>query len=101
MHQTITCKLKSSEKDFSRQFYPQNCDCAIFVPKIYPWLASQFNFCKLSPYDQAKELNDFQFYYFPFKPEKTQMKIYAVLNHFSIWLAEYVFNILESVYAWS
>ena len=43
MHQIITCKLKSSEKDFSRQFYPQNCDFAIFAPNIYTWLASQFN----------------------------------------------------------
>ena len=32
MHQTITCKLKSSEKDLTRQFYPQNCDFAIFLP---------------------------------------------------------------------
>ena len=43
MHQTITCKLKSSEKDFSRQFYPLYCDFDMFVPKIYPWLAIQFN----------------------------------------------------------
>ena len=29
---------------------------------------------KSSPYEQAKELNDFQFYYFPFKPEKNTNK---------------------------
>ena len=39
--------------------------------------------CKSSLYEQPKEFNDFQFYYFPFKPEKTQIKIFAFLNHFS------------------
>ena len=43
MHQTILHKLKYSEKIFSQLFYPLNFDFAIFVPKIYTWLASQFN----------------------------------------------------------
>ena len=84
MHQTITCKLKSSENDFPRQFYLQNCDFAIFCPNM-TGKSIQFA-AKSSPYVQAKEFNDFQFYYFPFKPKKknTQIKIYiCFLNHFS------------------
>ena len=51
-----------------------------FIPKIVilPFLSQKFTLdwqvnsicCNSSPYDQAKEFNDFQFYYFPFKPEK-------------------------------
>ena len=38
--------------------------------------------CKSSPYEQAKEFHDNQFYYFPFKPKKNkQNKTYAFLNH--------------------
>ena len=75
MHPTITCKLNLVKKDFSRQFYPQNYDFAIFVPKFYAW-DWQVNSvcCKSSLYEQAKEYNEFQFYYFPFKPENTQIK---------------------------
>ena len=44
MHLTIKCKLKCSEKkDFPRHLNAQNYDFAIFVPKIYTWLTSQFN----------------------------------------------------------
>ena len=43
MKPTITCKVKSSEKKNSRQFYRQNYDFAIFVPKIYAYPASPFN----------------------------------------------------------
>ena len=60
---------------------------------ILPFLSQKFTHdwqvhsvcCKKQrPYEQEKEFNDFQFYSFPFKPEKTQIKIYAFLNHFSI-----------------
>ena len=59
MHPTITCKLKSSKKSFSIQFYPQNYDFAIFVPKIYAWLASPIHLLQQQSYEQAKEFNDF------------------------------------------
>ena len=66
MHQTITCKLKSSEKDFSRQFYLQNCGFAIFVSKIYTWLASQFNLLlKQSLWPGKKQLMIFNCTIFP------------------------------------
>ena len=58
---------------------------------ILPFLSQTFTHdwqvnsicCKSSPYEQVKECNDFQFCYFPFKPEKTQINIYAFLNHFN------------------
>ena len=81
LHQTITCELKYSEKDFSRQFYPQTF--------THDWQVNSICY-KSSSYDQAKEYNDFQFYYFSFKPETTtttkkkKKKIYAILNHFRI-----------------
>ena len=70
----------------SRQFYPQIM--------ILPFLSQKFTHdwqvnsicCKSSLYEQAKEFNDFRFYYFPFKPEKNTNKIYAFLNHFSIYM---------------
>ena len=59
------CNLKSSEKDFSRQFYSQNCDFAIFVPKCtHDWQVNSI--CsKSTPYDQAKNLMIFNFTIFP------------------------------------
>ena len=72
------------EKALSRQFYPKNYDFAIlFQNFIHDWQVRSIC-CKSSPYEQAKEFNDFQFYYFPFKPETTQIKIHAFLNNFSI-----------------
>ena len=56
-------------KDFSRLFYPPDYDFAIFVPKIYAWLAT-------SPYERAKEFNGFQFYDFPFKTKNTNKYLY-------------------------
>ena len=66
-----------------------------FIPKIIilPFLSQKFTHdwqvnsicCKSSLYEQAKEFNDFRFYYFPFKPENTH-KIYVFLNHFSIYM---------------
>ena len=95
MHPTTTCKLKSGENFFSRQFYPQNCDFAIFVPKFtHDWQVNSVC-CKNSPYEQAKEFNEFQFYYFPFKPEKTQIKMYAFRNelgHEKMCLMSYANN---------
>ena len=97
MHQTITCKLKSSEKDFSRQFYIQNYYFAIFVPNIYASLASHFSLLqKQSIWTGTRML---RFLIFPFsmqtwkkkkekkKKKKTHThtnKVYAFLNHLRI-----------------
>ena len=64
------------KKDFSRQFYPQNYDFAIFVPKFthdWHWQVNSIC-CKSCPYEQEKEFNGFQFHYFRFKPEKKKKK---------------------------
>ena len=37
--------------------------------------------CKSSPYEQAKECNDFNFTIFPSNLKKTQIEIYAFLKH--------------------
>ena len=85
MHQMITCKLKSSEKKIFR-------DC--FIPKIVilPFLSQKFihdwqvnsNCCKSSPYDKQKNLMIYNFTIFLSNLKKTQIKLYAFLNHFSI-----------------
>ena len=98
MHQTITCKLKSSKNVFFETVLSQNCEFAIFVPKFTHYWQVNSVCCKSSPYDQAKEFNDFQFHYSPFKPKKSQkkkkkkkkkknaqIKIFVFLNHFSIY----------------
>ena len=64
----------------------------VLSPKIMilPFLSQTFKHdwhvnsscCKSSPYEQAKEFNDFQFHYFPFNPEKKEKN--AFINHFSI-----------------
>ena len=71
MQQTITCKLKSSEKDFSRQFYPQNCDFAVFVPKVYPWLGKSIQFAAEAVImTRQKNLMIFNFTIFPSNMKK-------------------------------
>ena len=85
MHQTITCKLKSSEKIFQDSFIPKIVILPFLSQKFtHDWQVNSL-YCKLSPYDRAKEFYEFQFYYYPFKPEKTQTKMCMFLNHFSIF----------------
>ena len=63
------------KKDFSRQFYSQNYGVAIFVQTFtFDWQDNSIFAAKSKPYEQAKEFNDFQLYYFPFKPEKRKLK---------------------------
>ena len=56
--------------------------------------------CKSNLYEKAKEFNDFQFYYFPFKPEKNtnkkSMRFLFIYNNiqyiiFSIWYEPPIF----------
>ena len=63
MHPTITCKLKSSEKkDFSRQFYPQDYDFAIFVPKKLRMTGKPIQFAaKVVRMNRQKNLMIFSF----------------------------------------
>ena len=58
--------LKLCKNDFSRQFYPKNYDFAIFVPKNLHMTGMSLQF--------VSKVNDFQFYYFLFKPEKKKKK---------------------------
>ena len=84
MHQTITCNTWNLvKKIFQDSFIPKIMILPFLSQKFtHDWQVSSI-YCKSSPYEQAKQFNDFQFYYFPFKPEKkqkkthTQIRIYA------------------------
>ena len=77
MHPTITCKLNLFFQD---KFIPKIMILPFLSQKCtHDWQVNSIC-CKSSPYEQAKQFSDF-----PFKPEKkTQIKIYAFLNHFNI-----------------
>ena len=101
-HLTIKCKLKCNEKRFFK---------TVLCPKLWflPFLSQKFThdwqvnsiYCKSSPYKQAKELLIFSFTNFPsLKLEtKTQIKIYAFLNHFSIYFILFVFAHQTRIFA--
>ena len=99
MHQTITCKLKSSEKKNSIQFYPQNYDFAIFVPNVYTWLLSPFHLLQQQSLWTGKKIKWFLILLFFLqawkkkknKKKKKQIQIYAFLNDFSILTALFFF----------
>ena len=84
--------VKKKEKIFHDSVIPKIMILQFVSPKFaHDWQVNSIC-CKSSPYEQAKEFNDFQFYYVPFKPEKKkkkkkkkQIKIYAFLSHFSIF----------------
>ena len=100
MHPTITCKLKSSEKNFSIQFYPQNYDFAIFVPNIYKWLLSPFHLLQQQSLWTGKRIKWFLillFFLQAWKKKKTQIQIYAFLNDFSILTALFFIFFLNTI----
>ena len=90
----ITCKLKSSEQDYSRQFYPQNYDFAIFVQKkiMHVWQVTSVCF-KSSPYEQANlRIWWFSILLFSLQAEKKNTnENFCVLNHFSTYLQWTIF----------